>query len=519
MINSLCFSKLCTQNLYHKTRPATAAALLSLVVVFLRDLPSWISLKKPAGRPPPEGRAGALPGGGGGGGAPPIGGGGGGGAPVDGIGGGGGGGGAEGPLLPGMGGGGGGALGASLPGIEPQSSVSARRRETGAEGGLASWFCVILWKGLKLSLEFKLTLAGSLNLGLSSSKLGLLVLSLSHGGLLSLLLFLLTELALLHLFLKSLEPGFRSLSLLGKVILLFLCIIPMNSLVPWLYTFDVELTPSVASRAVVAHAREASSRSLVLSTNTGTAAFTLEIKDEIADLILYSKRILPAALLMLTGVVTTTLLETILNASGKVSDTFLNIADHAFVALLLVLDLDVLLFKSLGCIDILSANIDFLALPPGPVPTIGAPLPGKLGNFIREVLELSLEGSSLSFRIPACQGRVRVRINILLDATNAAVKLVGLTSITSIENVVFFKVLLVSKIHSIQKNLLLLNLLLELVNSQLIVRSNRGGRFRSRRVVANPTTSARSVTKLLVFVLEDCGILSTSDGSSRGAPE
>jgi hypothetical protein len=30
---------------------------------------------------------------------------------------------------------------------EPQSSVSARRRETGAEGGLASWFCVILWKG------------------------------------------------------------------------------------------------------------------------------------------------------------------------------------------------------------------------------------------------------------------------------------------------------------------------------------------------------------------------------------
>jgi hypothetical protein len=30
---------------------------------------------------------------------------------------------------------------------EPQSSVSARRRETGPEGAFVSWFWVILWKG------------------------------------------------------------------------------------------------------------------------------------------------------------------------------------------------------------------------------------------------------------------------------------------------------------------------------------------------------------------------------------
>lgn len=123
-----------------KTRPATADTLLSFVLVFLRLLPSWISLKRPAGRPPEGmGAVGASPiggggGGGGGGGPPPAPGisGGGGAAPVGGIGGGGGGlegaaesgigggggggGGGEegdvGPLLSGMGGGGGGAAGA-----------------------------------------------------------------------------------------------------------------------------------------------------------------------------------------------------------------------------------------------------------------------------------------------------------------------------------------------------------------------------------------------------------------------
>jgi hypothetical protein len=41
-------------------------------------------------------------------------------------------------------------------------------------------------------LKLKLTLAGRLNLSLSSSKLSLLFFGLGHGGLLSLLLFLLT---------------------------------------------------------------------------------------------------------------------------------------------------------------------------------------------------------------------------------------------------------------------------------------------------------------------------------------
>lgn len=96
-----------------KTRPATADTLLSFVLVFLRFLPSWISLKRPAGRPPEgTGAVGASPsgGGGGGGGGPPAPGisGGGGAAPVGGIGGGGGGGGAEGPAESGTGGGGGG---------------------------------------------------------------------------------------------------------------------------------------------------------------------------------------------------------------------------------------------------------------------------------------------------------------------------------------------------------------------------------------------------------------------------
>ena len=86
-------------------------------------------------------------------------------------------------------------------------------------------------------------------------------------------------------------------------------------------------------------------------------------------------------------------------------------------------------------------------------------LRSKLGNLVSEVLELALKSSSLSLRISACQGGVRVRINILLNATNTAIKLVGLTSVTAIENVIFLKVLLISKVHGIQENLLLLNLL------------------------------------------------------------
>jgi hypothetical protein len=77
-------------------------------------------------------------------------------------------------------------------------------------------------------LKFKLTLAGGLNLSPSSSKLGLLILSLGHGSLLSLLLFFLAELALLHLLLKCLETGLGSLPLLGKIVLLFLCIFPVK---------------------------------------------------------------------------------------------------------------------------------------------------------------------------------------------------------------------------------------------------------------------------------------------------
>lgn len=88
--------------------------LRSLVCVFFKPLPAWISPSKP----PMFGAAGRGPappaGGGGGGGAPPLGIGGGGGAPALGIGGGGGAppfgiGGGDGEKAPGMGGGGGGA--------------------------------------------------------------------------------------------------------------------------------------------------------------------------------------------------------------------------------------------------------------------------------------------------------------------------------------------------------------------------------------------------------------------------
>jgi hypothetical protein len=98
-----------------------------------------------------------------------------------------------------------------------------------------------------------------------------------------------------------------------------------------------------------------------LSTNTGTAAFTLEIEDEVANLILYPKCILPAALLMLTSVVTAALLEAVLDATSEVSNALLNITDHALVTLLFVLDLNALFLKSLGRIDILSANVNLLA--------------------------------------------------------------------------------------------------------------------------------------------------------------
>lgn len=104
-----------------KTRPATAAPLLSRVAVFLSALPAWISPRRPAGLAPPagaEGRSAAGGGGGGRGGAiPGIGGGGGGGAAgaaIEGIGGGGGGAaGAELGPAPGIGGGGGGEGGAA----------------------------------------------------------------------------------------------------------------------------------------------------------------------------------------------------------------------------------------------------------------------------------------------------------------------------------------------------------------------------------------------------------------------
>jgi hypothetical protein len=120
-----------------RTRPLTADVLLSSVLVFFRDFPSCISLKKPAGRPLDIGAAGALPGGGGGGGggAPVagIGGGGGGAAPVGGMGGGGGG--ADGASEPGIGGAGGGEIVALLSGIGGGGGGAAGASEPGAGGG------------------------------------------------------------------------------------------------------------------------------------------------------------------------------------------------------------------------------------------------------------------------------------------------------------------------------------------------------------------------------------------------
>jgi hypothetical protein len=70
-------------------------------------------------------------------------------------------------------------------------------------------------------------LTGSLDLSASRGQLGLFVLGLSHGSLLSLLLFLLTKLALFHLLFEGLETSFRGLALLGEVIFLLLSIFPI----------------------------------------------------------------------------------------------------------------------------------------------------------------------------------------------------------------------------------------------------------------------------------------------------
>lgn len=74
-----------------------------------------------------------------------------------------------------------------------------------------------------MTLELKLTLASSLNLGSSCGKLGLLLLGFCESSLLSLLLFLLAQLALSHLLLEGLETSFGSLSLVSKIIFLCLC--------------------------------------------------------------------------------------------------------------------------------------------------------------------------------------------------------------------------------------------------------------------------------------------------------
>ncbi|KAI6772092.1 hypothetical protein HG530_003050 [Fusarium avenaceum] len=101
--------------------------------------------------------------------------------------------------------------------------------------------------------------------------------------------------------------------------------------------------------------------SLVLSANSSAAAFALKIKDEIANLIFDSKSVLPTALLVLTGVITTAFLKTVFNTVSKVAYTFFNITDHALVTLLLVLDLDTFLLKSFGRIVILIAYINLLS--------------------------------------------------------------------------------------------------------------------------------------------------------------
>ena len=81
-----------------------------------------------------------------------------------------------------------------------------------------------------MTLELKLTLASSLNLGSSCGKLGLLLLSFGSGSLLPLLFLLLLELALSDLLLEGLETSLGSLSLVSKIIFLRLCCFPSRVL-------------------------------------------------------------------------------------------------------------------------------------------------------------------------------------------------------------------------------------------------------------------------------------------------
>ncbi|KUI63242.1 hypothetical protein VP1G_11493 [Cytospora mali] len=266
----------------------------------------------------------------------------------------------------------------------------------------------------------------------------------------------------------------------------------------------------------------------ILVSDTRRPALPLEIKDEISDLVFHTEGIFPSALLMLIGGSLSTIFQSILDTLGEFTNTIFHVTNHALVVFLLGPDLEVLFFQALWRIDIITAGLDLLAreccsallhhglrsglksvrLCNGATRTSANNVTGttwvglgvlqaeqfktrvsngllslpdlrrELGNLVREILELPLEGTSLCVRVSAEILRVRVVINIFLDPANTTIELVSFTAISPIENVVFFYVLLILEIHSIQNDLLLPDLPAQLIKTHLLTQETPDGEMR-----------------------------------------
>ncbi len=86
-----------------------------------------------------------------------------------------------------------------------------------------------------------------------------------------------------------------------------------------------------------------------------------------------------------------------------------------------------------------------------------------LGKLVRQSLELSLQDSAFCARVHISKSCIGMRVDILLDTANAAIKIFCLTAISSIQSIIFISSIFVLEINCVEKNLLFANFLSQLI--------------------------------------------------------
>ena len=112
-----------------------------------------------------------------------------------------------------------------------------------------------------------------------------------------------------------------------------------------------------------------------------------------------------------------------------------------------------------------------------------------------------------------------MRVNVLLEASDAAEQLVAFLSVFAVKGVFLVDIAFVLEVHGIKQNLFLANSLAQLVDAQLVRTVVANSRAWATAVFTDPSPRRAAISDLFIVVLKHGGVFPSRVGSSAIAAE